>query len=216
MSLSLGMTAGATGTNDNDELTEEELYAKQLQEIYDMPVQSNDIKKWPDGPGTYGEAAIVMEARSGAILYAKNIDEKHFPASITKVLTALVAVENGKLTDPVKMSHDSVAFLQPGDSSIGLKEGNEINLEQALYATLLASANEAAYTVAENVLPIEGRPQDHTEQGIRDSPTVRELQQLKELHPGTKEKHSKRHWAAAFWERKAPKAAQQHRNQHIA
>ena len=153
MSLSMTMTAGATATNDNadGELTEEELYEQQLQEIYDMPVQSNKIANWPKGPGTYGEAAIVMEARTGAILYAKNIDDKHFPASITKVLTALVAVENGEMTDPVKMSHDSVAFLQPGDSSIGLKEGNEINLEQALYATLLASANEAAYTVAENV-----------------------------------------------------------------
>lgn len=153
MSLSLGVTANATATNENtnSELTEEELYEKQLQEIYDMPVQSNKITNWPEGPGTYGEAAIVMEARTGAILYAKNIDEKHFPASITKVLTALVAMENGKLTDPVKMSHDSVAFLQPGDSSIALKEGDEINLEQALYATLLASANEAAYTVAENV-----------------------------------------------------------------
>lgn len=151
MSLSLGMTAGATGTNENQELTEEEIYEQQLQEIYDMPVQSNKIAKWPKGPGTYGEAAIVMEARTGAILYAKNIDEKHFPASITKVLTALVAVENGNMSDPVKMSHESVAFLQPGDSSIALKEGDEINLEQALYATLLASANEAAYTVAENV-----------------------------------------------------------------
>ena len=153
MSLSLGMNAGATGTNEsaNGELTEEELYEQQLQKIYDMPVQSNKITNWPKGPGTYGEAAIVMEARTGAVLYAKNIDEKHFPASITKVLTALVALENGKMTDPVKMSHDSVAFLQPGDSSIALKEGDEINLEQALYATLLASANEAAYTVAENV-----------------------------------------------------------------
>lgn len=151
ISLSLGINSEATGTDANGELTAEELYEQQLQEIHNMPVQSNQIENWPEGPGTYGEAAIVMEARTGAILYAKNIDEKHFPASITKVLTALVALENGEMSDPVKMSHDSVAFLQPGDSSIGLKEGNEINLEQALYATLLASANEAAYTVAENV-----------------------------------------------------------------
>lgn len=149
LSFSMGMTAGATGTEE--ELTEEELFEKQLQEIYDMEVLSNSIKNWPEGPGTYGEAAIVMEAETGAILYAKNIDDKHYPASITKVLTALIAMENGKLTDPVKMSHDSVAFLKPGDSSIALKEGDEINLEQALYATLLASANEAAYTVGENV-----------------------------------------------------------------
>ena len=151
MSMGLSMTAGATNADTDGELTEEELYEQQLQKIYNMTVQSNALENWPEGPGTYGEAAIVMEAETGAILYAKNIDEKHFPASITKVLTALVAMENGELSDPVKMSHDSVAFLQPGDSSIALKEGDEINLEQALYATLLASANEAAYTVAENV-----------------------------------------------------------------
>jgi len=149
MSLGLSMTAGATETTEEEDA--EEAYKKQLQAIYDMPVQSNELENWPEGPGTYGEAAIVMEAETGAILYAKNIDEQHYPASITKVLTALVALENGNMDDPVKMSHDSVAFLQPGDSSIALKEGDELNLEQALYATLLASANEAAYTVAENV-----------------------------------------------------------------
>jgi len=148
MSMGLAMTANATPAEGETEL---DPYQQLLEEVHDMPVQSNKWKNWPKGPSTYGEAAIVMEARTGAILYAKNIDDKHFPASITKVLTALVAMENGKLDDPVKMSHDSVAFLQPGDSSIALKEGDEINLEQAMYATLLASANEAAYTVAENV-----------------------------------------------------------------
>ena len=92
-----------------------------------------------------------MEVGTGAILYAKNIDDHHYPASITKVLTALVALENGQLTDTVTFSHDSVAFLQPGDSSVGLKEGNIISLDQALHATLLASANEAAYAVGESV-----------------------------------------------------------------
>ena len=148
MSMGLAMTANATPAEGETEL---DPYQQLLQEVHDMPVQSNQWENWPEGPATYGEAAIVMEARTGAILYAKNMDEKHFPASITKVLTALVAMENGELDDPVKMSHDSVAFLQPGDSSIALKEGDEINLEQAMYATLLASANEAAYTVAENV-----------------------------------------------------------------
>ena len=67
------------------------------------------------------------------------------------LLTALVAFENGKLEDPVLFSHESLAFLEPGDAYIGMKEGNQITLEQALYATLLASANEGAYAVAENV-----------------------------------------------------------------
>ena len=116
-----------------------------------MPVQSNEWTNWPKGPGTYGEAAIVMEVGTGAILYAKNVDEHEYPASITKVLTALIALENGQFSDNVTFSHDCVAFMKPGDSSVGLKEGNVISLEQALYATLLASANEAAYAVGENV-----------------------------------------------------------------
>lgn len=120
-------------------------------EAAEMPIQSNELKGWPQGPATRGEAAIVMEVGTGAILYAKNIDVKEYPASITKVLTALVALENGKMTDKVTFSNNCVSFLQPGDSSVGLKDGNVITLEQALYATLLASANEAAYAVGESV-----------------------------------------------------------------
>ncbi len=160
--INLGATAVAadaaqTGdskkkTEKEKELTEEEKKAKEeLEKAYKIPTESNGWEGWAEGPGTYGESAIVMEVSTGAVLYAKNIDAKQFPASITKVLTALVALENGAFTDTVAFSHDSVSFLQPGDSSVGLKEGNVITLEQALYATLLASANEAAYAVAENV-----------------------------------------------------------------
>lgn len=138
-------------SSNSEELTPEEQEKKIQEEVYKMPIQSNEWTNWPQGPGTYGEAAIVMEVGTGAILYAKNIDEHEYPASITKVLTALVALENGQLSDTVTFSHDCVAFMQPGDSSVGLKEGNVITLEQALYATLLASANEAAYAVGENV-----------------------------------------------------------------
>lgn len=138
--------------NKETEMTEEEKKAKEeLDKAYAIPVESNAWENWPEADGTYGEAAIVMEVETGSILYAKNIDAKMFPASITKVLTALVAMENGDLKDPVTFSHDCVSFLQPGDSSVGLKEGNVIALEQTMYAMLLASANEAAYAVAENV-----------------------------------------------------------------
>lgn len=155
----LGVTAVAADAAKTDskktekkELTEEEKKAKEeLDKAYKIPIESNTWAGWSEGPGTYGEAAIVMDVATGAVLYAKNIDAKEYPASITKVLTALVALENGTLTDTVTFSHDCVSFLQPGDSSVGLKEGNVITLEQALYATLLASANEAAYAVGENV-----------------------------------------------------------------
>lgn len=157
--ISMGTTAYAVPQIEKEEpfpegLTEEERNEeekKRQKEIYELPVQTNEIPGWPEGPGTYGYAGIVMDVDTGAVLYGKNIDDQHYPASITKVLTALVALENGQLDDPVVFSHDCVAFLQPGDSAVGLKEGDEITLEQALYATLLASGNEAAYAVGENV-----------------------------------------------------------------
>lgn len=149
---SINITAYASELRAEDEAeTEQQKEEEAKNAAYEMEIQTNKLKNWPQGPGTFGEAAIVMEVGTGAVLYAKNIDTHQYPASITKVLTALLAFENGQLQDRVVLSHDSVAFLQPGDSSIGLKEGNNISLEQALYATLLASANEAAYAVGENV-----------------------------------------------------------------
>ncbi|HIY55559.1 MAG TPA: D-alanyl-D-alanine carboxypeptidase [Candidatus Dorea merdavium] len=160
LTVSAASDVYATEVDGQEEMSEEEKRQEQLDAIYSMPVQSNEIAGWPQGPGTYDDAAIVMEAGTGVILYAKNIDAHFYPASITKVLTALVALENGKFEDPVVFSHDCVAFLQPGDSSVGLKEGDEITLEQALYATLLASANEAAYAVGENVGKNAGQDYD--------------------------------------------------------
>ena len=153
LGISHVVTVSASEVNaSQEELTpEEQAEIAEQQRVYALPIQTNELQGWPQGPGTYGEAAIVMEAGTGAILYAKNIDEHHYPASITKVLTALVALENGQFSDTVSFSHDCVSFMKPGDSSVGLKEGNVITLEQALYATLLASANEAAYAVGENV-----------------------------------------------------------------
>lgn len=143
--------SGSTKKKSKKKLTPEEQRQQELKKVYKMKIQSNKIKGWPKGPGTYGESGIVMDVDTGAILYAKNIDTHEYPASITKVLTALIALENGKLSDPVTFSNDCVSFLQPGDSTVGLKKGDKITLEQALYATLLASANEAAYAVGENV-----------------------------------------------------------------
>ena len=69
-------------STDAQALTPEEQKAQELQQVYDMPVESNGYKDWPQGPGTYGEAGIVMEVGTGAILYAKNIDAHEYPASI--------------------------------------------------------------------------------------------------------------------------------------
>lgn len=137
--------------------TAEEIYALEAaneetatQNAYNMAISSNGWAGWPQGPATYGEAAIVMEAESGAILYAKNIDGKGYPASITKVLTALIALENGSLSDKITFTQSCIDFLEYGDAHIGMTTGEEITLNDALHALLLASANEVAYAIGDN------------------------------------------------------------------
>lgn len=104
---------------------------------------------WPDGPEVLSSAAIVMEAETGTVLYEKNIHDPHYPASITKILTTLLAVENSKMDEIVTFSHDSVYKTE--GSGIARDVGEEMTMEQCLYGVMLASANECAYAVAEHV-----------------------------------------------------------------
>lgn len=121
-----------------------------IDQVYQQSVDSNQLEGWVKGPQIYSEAGIVMDADSGAILYAKNIDAPHYPASITKMLTGLVALEQNELTDVVTITPDDYNFLKKGDNHIGLKNGEQITMEDALYGTLLASGNEVAHAVASN------------------------------------------------------------------
>ena len=106
---------------------------------------------WPDGPGVYAESAIIMEASTGLILYEKNIDEKHYPASITKIMTALLAIENSNLGDIVTFSKNAVFDVDLDSSRIGIDVGEKLTMQQCLYGTLLESANEVTYAIAEHV-----------------------------------------------------------------
>ena len=124
---------------------------QQKQQSYETVPDTNTLDKWPEGPKVYAKAAVVMDMDSGAVLYGKNMDEKLYPASITKLLTALVAVENSGFEDEVEFSADSTAFLKYDDAHIGMRPGEIISMKDALHGLLLASANEVAYAIAENV-----------------------------------------------------------------
>ena len=116
-----------------------------------MEIQSNDIPGWPAGPVVGAESAILMEARTGTILYSKNIHQQQYPASTTKILTALIASERCEMDDTVIFSHDAV-FDTPRDSShIAMNPGEELTVEQSLNAILIRSANEVCYAVAEHI-----------------------------------------------------------------
>lgn len=145
-----GVTVQATA--EVPKKTPDELaYEQVLQGAYNKKIETNDLKGWPKGPNVYGEAAIAMDMETGAVLYGKGIDEQHYPASITKILTALVAIENSELTDTVTITQDSVSCICSGYAHIGLRPGEVITMKDALHALLLASANEVAYAIGETV-----------------------------------------------------------------
>jgi len=93
-------------------------------------------------------AAILMEADTGEVLFARNPDEPRPPASITKILTALVILERGRLADTVVVSQ-AAAYV--GGHRLGLRRGQRVSLEDLLAAILIQSANDAAVAAAEHV-----------------------------------------------------------------
>ena len=125
--------------------------AQQAEERKSLPIQSNQTENWPAGPAIGAQSAILMDANTGVILYAKNIDEKLYPASTTKIMTCLLAAENCKLDEMIKFSHNAVFSIELGSSNIGIDEGQSMPLEECLYGILVASANEVANAVAEHV-----------------------------------------------------------------
>ena len=116
-----------------------------------MEIQSNEIQSWPTGPVVGAESAILMEAETGTVLYSKNIHQRQYPASTTKILTALIASERCGMDEIVTFSNDAV-FDTPRDSShIAMNPGEELTMEQSLNAILIRSANEVCYAVAEHI-----------------------------------------------------------------
>ena len=115
------------------------------------PIQTNSTAGWPEGPRVGAAGAVIMDADSGEILYGKNIYKHLYPASITKLMTALLAYENLDLADHITFSENAVYGIEIGSSNIGMDVGQSITVEEALYGLLIASANEVAIALGEKV-----------------------------------------------------------------
>lgn len=113
------------------------------------PVKVQASEYWPEGPDTLSPAVILMEESTGTILYEKNSQEAHYPASITKILTTLLALENCSLDEVVTFSDRAID--ETIGSGIARDYGEQMTLEQCLYGVMLESANECAFAVAEHV-----------------------------------------------------------------
>jgi len=95
--------------------------------------------------------ALLMDYDSGKILYEKNIYEEVYPASTTKIMTAILVLENCDLKDTVTVSSSAVNNVEFGYVTGNLKPGETFTVEQMLYTLMVASANDAAYVLAEKV-----------------------------------------------------------------
>lgn len=107
--------------------------------------------EWPAGVSIQAESGIVMDADTQTILWGKNINDQHYPASITKIMTALIVLEHCSLDETVTFSHNAVYNVESGSSNAGIDEGDQLSVKDCLYALLLKSANEAANALAEHV-----------------------------------------------------------------
>lgn len=116
-----------------------------------IPFTAWAAPSWPASVSIEADGGIVMDASNKAILYGKNIDQPYYPASITKILTALIAIERCDLNEMVTFSHDAVYNVEEGSSSAGIDEGDTLSVRDCLYALLLASANESANALAEHI-----------------------------------------------------------------
>ena len=107
---------------------------------------------WPSDMGIMAEGGIVMDFNSGAVIFGQNIHQASPPASITKLLTALVVLENSSLDETVTFSYDAINNVEAGSGNkLSLETGDQLSVEDCLYAMLLVSSNQAANALAEHV-----------------------------------------------------------------
>ena len=99
-------------------------------------------------PRVTARSAVVMEAKTGRVLYERNMDNRQFPASTTKIMTLIIALEKGNLDDVVKVGPHAAGTE---GSTLWLEEGDEITLRELLYGMMLHSGNDATVAVAEHI-----------------------------------------------------------------
>lgn len=121
--------------------------------VYAAPTDTlnSQSASYPVPPDIESGNCILMDADTGIVLYEKNSDEKCYPASVTKLMTALLVVENCNLNDTLTVSANAVSSVKYGDANAALKKGEEFTVEQALNIMLIKSANDMAYALGEHV-----------------------------------------------------------------
>ena len=122
-----------------------------VSEVTPVSISTNEISGWPAGPEITSETGVLMDADSGTLLYSKGGDEIRYPASITKIMTLLLAVENCSLKEDVVFTETGTRDISWDSGNIGMQVGEVMSMRACLYALVIRSANEVAAQIAEHV-----------------------------------------------------------------
>lgn len=104
-----------------------------------------------DEPMIYSPSAILIDSNTGTVLYEKEANTLMYPASTTKVLTAIIAIESCSLDEKTVASEQAITSIKSGYTNAKIQVGEELTIEDLLYALMLKSANEAANVIAEYI-----------------------------------------------------------------
>ena len=127
------------------------LAAEETAETQTSSISTNSISGWPQGPDITSTAAMIMEDSTQTTVYAKNMDQVLYPGATAKVMTTLLTLENAQLSDQVTMTATGVSGVTDGGASISAQLDEVFTVEQCLYAIMLASANDVALQIAEQI-----------------------------------------------------------------
>ncbi|MEA4964517.1 MAG: D-alanyl-D-alanine carboxypeptidase family protein [Oscillospiraceae bacterium] len=138
-------TTGTTAAGETTESVTET--AAEQEALYNKDTGFSAV----DGFSVAGTSAMLLDLNSGVILYSQNPDQKVYPASLTKIMTCLIAIENGNLTDTVTVTATALAGLDSDGTVAELKVGEQMTLKDMLYCAYVPSANEACNVIAEHI-----------------------------------------------------------------
>lgn len=148
ISMSVSVFA-ETETETSSVSSSEEDSSEEISAETETESSSSDLT-WPEAPEITSGTALIIDSTTGAVLYSQNADETVYPASTTKLLTCLIALENCSLDETVTFSATAVD-IDSDASSIDAVEGEQMSLEDALYGLMLPSGNDCANAIAEHV-----------------------------------------------------------------
>jgi len=128
----------------NNEITETDFFAKNLAIITEEDNQGGD-------PDITSEASLLVNITNNEIIYGDNVYEKLYPASLTKLMTALIVLRYGELTDTVTISYNASHITESGAKLCGFNEGDIVSMDVLLNSLLVYSGNDAGIAIAEHI-----------------------------------------------------------------